>query len=136
MPLDLTPIKNFVEGEMTDDITIARGGVEEVFNEWTGRYEPAEDTELYDGKGLVASINAYPNEEPEGQATASYVRYTLMVPLTCPPLLVNDFVILNNCVRDPQLNGTVYNVESVDRSSFQAVRSAQITFREVAGQVQ
>ncbi len=135
MPIDLSPITRFVEGEMTDEVTIARGSANDVFDPHTGKYIPKPDVQLYQGKALVLAINAYPNETPEGGGTASYVRYTLYAPLTCPPLAVNDYVILETCMRDPQINGTIFTIESVDRSSMQAVRQCQMTQRDFAGQI-
>jgi hypothetical protein len=135
MPIDLSPITRFVEGEMTDQVTIARGQANDIFDNHTGKYTSAPDVQLYQGKALVLVINAYPNETPEGGGTASYLRYTLYVPLTCPPLMVNDYVILDVCMRDPQINDTVFTIVSVDRSSMQAARTCQMEQREFAGQI-
>ena len=74
MAIDLSPITRFVEGEMTDTVLIARNSSEDVFDEWTGQYNVAYNSPLYEGKGLVLPINAYPNEEPEGMGQAKAIR--------------------------------------------------------------
>lgn len=136
MPIDITPLKNFAEGEMVDNVTIYRNhGDEGPLDQWTGTVEPAPADTVYSGKGLVAPINAYPNQTPEGQGIASYVRYNLLVPVACPVLEINDVIVVNTCRWDAKINGSEFVVESVDRSTFQVARQAQITNREVAGQI-
>jgi hypothetical protein len=49
--------------------------------------------------------------------------------------MVNDYVILDVCMRDPQINDTVFTIVSVDRSSMQAARTCQMEQREFAGQI-
>lgn len=136
MPIDINPLKNFAEGEMVDDVTVYRNhGDEGTLSPWTGGVTPAPADTIYDGPGLVAPINAYPNKTPEGQAEASYVRYNLLLPISCPMLEINDRVVVNTSKWDPTINNSEFFVESVDRSTFQVARQAQITNREVAGQI-
>ena len=136
MPIDISPLKRFAEGEMVDSLTVLRNhGDEGPLSPWTGEVSPASADVIYDGPGLVAPINSYPNKTPEGQAEASYVRYNLLLPVACPMLEINDKIIVNTSKWDPTINGSIFFVESVDRSTFQVARQAQITNREVAGQI-
>lgn len=138
MPLDLGPITKFAEGEMTDTVRVERGAAEgeDEWDPFNIIYVPASNTIVYpSGKGLVTPINAYATEQPEGEGIGSYVRYDMLLPLSCPPLVKNDFVILEVCFRDAQLNGTLFTVESTDRSSMQAVRRAQLVSREFSGPI-
>jgi len=136
MPIDITPLKNFAEGEMVDSVTIYRNhGDEGALSPWTGDVTPATADTIYTGKALIAPINAYPNKIPEGQAEASYVRYNFLCPVTCPMLEINDKIVVNTSHWDPAINGTELFVESVDHSTFQVARQAQVTNREVAGQI-
>jgi len=136
MPIDITPLKNFVLGELIDDVVIYRNdGDEGALSPWTGAVTPATPTTIYTGKALIAPINAYPNKTPEGQAEASYVRYNFLGPVSCPLLKINDKILVITCHWDSAINGTELFVESVDHSSFQVARQAQVTNREVAGQI-
>lgn len=136
MPIDITPLRTFVQGELIDDVTIYRNhGDEGALSPWTGDVTPATADVIYDGLALIAPINAYPNKTPEGQAEASYVRYNFLGPVTCPMLEINDRIVVNTSHWDPTINGSTFFVESVDRSSFQVARQAQITNREIQGQI-
>jgi hypothetical protein len=135
--IDLTPIKNFVEGEMVDTIEVLRdvdGYRTDELNRFTGEMVPgAAQGTIYNGKGLIIQVSPDPSDEPEGGGEAGYTRYTMMLPLQCPVLQRFDKVILVNCVRDPLLNGTTFDVHTVDTGTFQAVRTAQIQKRTFSG---
>lgn len=135
--IDLTPITRFVEGEMVDTILITRdvdGYRTDEFNRFTGELTPgAAQGTVYNGKGLVMQVSPDTSDEPEGQGEAGYTRYTLMLPLQCPVLQKFDKVVLVTCVRDPLLNGTEFLVHTVDHSTFQAVRTAQLQKRDFSG---
>lgn len=138
MPLNLDPIKNFVEGEMVDTILVERPGEgyrDGTMNDLTGVVTEPDPTIIYNDVGLILPVTADPSDEPEGSGEASYTRFTLMLPLTCPELKINDIVTLTNCVRDAANNDTVFYVEGVDHSTFAVVRQALVSKRDFAGNI-
>jgi hypothetical protein len=132
MPLNLSPMQRFIEKEMIDTLLIQKdpeGFRDDLFNEETGQYDSPTLEDSYTGPGLIVPITSSPNEEPEGGGDANYTRFTGMIPVAAPKPEPYMIVTMVNCVRDPQSNGVVFEIESVETNSFPAMTSFLLTKR-------
>lgn len=139
MPLNLDPMTKFAEGEMTDTVRITRdaeGYRDNTFSEITGTYTGPVRSNIYEGMGAVFPMNQSLADTVEGGALAMDSRYSAMLPLSAPEfeILVDEIEVLAS-LRDPQLVGKKFVVETVEATTFAAVRMLHCRLRVVGGNV-
>ena len=122
-PINLGPVKKFVEAQMTDTVVInddPEGFTDNVWDPVTGQYTSAagDSLPIYTGKGFVAPLNVFPSQDLEGGATTIATDFELYIPLESIKVPVDSWVLVTGSLRNAGLVGCTYQVRSNQDNSF------------------
>jgi hypothetical protein len=117
MPLDLSPIQRFIEGEMSDTIelrVVPEGVTDDQFDDVTLEYYPISgdiDT-LYDGPAMIVPDNNQPVNDLQGGVPTLLTFYRMRIPLGSPEIPENAEVKVLTSFRDAGMVGRYFLVIS------------------------
>lgn len=130
-PINLKPIKKFVEQQMTDQILIyedPEGTTDDVFDPVTGQYTPVnpDDTPLYRGMGFVVPLNVFPSQDLEGGATTLSTDFEVHIPLETEPIPADATVVVTASMRNANLVNVLFTVRSSQDNSFSVDQTLRV----------
>lgn len=134
-PINLKPIKKFVEAQMTDSVVIVEdieGSTDDVFDPNTGLYTPPNpDTlPLYQGQAFITPLNVFPSQDQEGGATTLSTDFEVHIPLETSKIPVDSQVLVTSSMRNPNLVGTIFTVRSTQDNSFSIDQTLRVFVKE------
>lgn len=124
MPLDLSPIVEFLEEEMAATqivVTSDPTGVDDdVFDPVTLQYTaaPGDAPNVYTGGAIIVPDNNQPAVHDEGGARKDITYYRMRLPLAAPRIGINDRVVVTANERDANMVNAVFFVTSPTESTF------------------
>lgn len=134
MKLPLTKVSELISGLMEDEVSLIRLASDNgVFDEETWTHTPETDQRvLYRGSALITQDQDVTNVVNTEGLYQTPARYTVKVPQdeTFAEAVRGDEVLIQNCVRSPELNGERLVVLNEDHSSFRVARKILCERRE------
>lgn len=132
MPLDLDPMKEFLEGEMVDTCAVSfdeEGERDDVFDEQSMQYfrKPSDSSILYTGPCLITPEGNLPQTNLVGGGDIIEGLYRLKTPLASPGFSPNSVVTCLSSLRHPGLVGLNFLVVEETFSSWAIVRTHRIS---------
>lgn len=134
-PINLNPIKKFVEAQMTDTVTIfldPEGTTDDVFDPDTGQYTPSnpDATTLYQGMAFVVPLNVFPSQDVEGGATTLSTDFEVHIPEDSVEIPTDATVLVTASLRNARLVGDVFTVRSRQDNSFSIDQTLRVYVKE------
>ena len=97
----------------------------------TGLREPAPTLTVYEGRCKVQTYEAHESTPEVGDHVYTVQRYYVHIPVTAPPVEVDDIVTITAAVADPALAGRRYRVAGLLHKT--AATARRLLVDEVTG---
>jgi hypothetical protein len=128
---DIAAGRAIAEAAMVDTCVVYRdpeGSADDTFNATTGALTPpvGDQTTVYTGPCLLRTENIQARSGDEGGATVSRKLQGARVPVSAPPFLFGDLLVVTAAANDPQLVDRRARVLDVDVNSFAVTRKVSL----------
>ena len=113
-PLDLSPIKKFVEAEMTDTCSItvdSSGTADDTYDENTAVYTEVGRTTLYTGVCFLSTQGWQPADSLQGGGETVESSFKLVLPLAAVIIPLRAEITLMSSMRNENLVGQKFIVQ-------------------------
>lgn len=124
---------------MDDQVVIKRdpeGTSDDGFNQETGTYVPplSDVQTVYTGPAMFTLITSVGRDGSRGGGQFAAVGYKLSIPLEAPELKRGDWVEVTASLRDPELVGKRFQIDTPQYTTLAYVRRATLISEEVVGE--